>query len=266
MEWLKIMIRLGSVYFLFSSNSCASFFHSVIELRDQREDARRPPGGGGMKSSVETMFFFAFHNDNYETVIIYQIMFSQRMSEIHLWRNSFRTTFLFYFLYIYTVLVPLKDFSCPLGRLFGSSFSFPLEAYSNINFLLDYGQLSKSQFNCLIWFTMWWKAWWASFSSRWFFLTISSFPRSPLTWRRCVYLSGTFSKLDKSPLPSRISDARENPFRLMPFLCFNPSSRIPPSSGWQSDWTMSEFPHSLLYSSMIVDSLWDSKISSGMVC
>lgn len=101
MEWLKIMIRLGSVYFLFSSNSCASFFHSVIELRDQREDARRPPGGGGVKSSVETMFFLAFHNDNYETVIIYQIMFSQRMSETHLWRNSFRTTFLFYFLYIY---------------------------------------------------------------------------------------------------------------------------------------------------------------------
>lgn len=75
------MIRLGSVYFLFSSNSCASFFHCVIELRDQREDKR---GGGGVKSSVETMFFLAFHNENYETVIIYQIMFSQRMSNIHL--------------------------------------------------------------------------------------------------------------------------------------------------------------------------------------
>lgn len=75
------MIRLGSVYFLFSSNSCASFY-CVIELRDQRADKRG--GGGGVKSSVETMFFLAFHNENYETVIIYQIMFSQRMSNIHL--------------------------------------------------------------------------------------------------------------------------------------------------------------------------------------
>ena len=261
------MIRLGSVYFLFSSNSCASFFHSVIELRDQRDDARRPPGGGGgvWNHRLKLYSFLLFIMTTTKLLLYTKECFHNGWA-----RSIFEeipSELLFYFIfYIYTVLVPLKDFSCPLGRLFGSSFSFPLEAYSNINFLLDYGQLSKSQFNCLIWFTMWWKAWWASFSSRWFFLTISSFPLSPLTWRRCVYLNGTFSKLDKSPLPSRISDARENPFRLMPFLCFNPSSRIPPSSGWQSDWTMSQFPHSLLYSSMIVDSLWDSKISSGMVC
>lgn len=98
-------------------------------------------------------------------------------------------------------------------------------------------------------------------------LTISSFWRSPSVWRRCVYVNGTFSNEPRSPPPSRISDAKENPLsRLMSLFCLNPSFKIPSSSGWQSDWTMSELPHSFLYSSMILDSWLDSKISSGMVC
>jgi hypothetical protein len=43
-----------------------------------------------------------------------------------------------------------------------------------------------------------------------FHLTISSFWVSPWVWRRCVYLRGTLSKDPRSPLPSMISEAKEN--------------------------------------------------------
>ena len=66
-----------------------------IKGSKRRRASRHPGGGGGVKSSVETMFFFAFHNENYETVTIYQIMFSQRMSNIRLWKNFLQNFFFF---------------------------------------------------------------------------------------------------------------------------------------------------------------------------
>lgn len=99
-------------------------------------------------------------------------------------------------------------------------------------------------------------------------LTISSFLASPSTCRRCVYLSVPLSKDPKSPPPLRISDAKENPFSRLISLSsiMSTSLRIPSSSGSHSDWTISELPHSLLYSNMILESWWDSKTWSGIVC
>jgi hypothetical protein len=98
-------------------------------------------------------------------------------------------------------------------------------------------------------------------------LTISSFWVSPWVWRRCVYLRGTLSKDPSSPLPSMISEAKENLLSgLMSLFCFKRLLRIPSSSGSQSDWTIFELPHSLLYSKMMPESWWDSKNWSGIVC
>lgn len=71
----------------------------------------------------------------------------------------------------------------------------------------------------------------------------------------------------RKPWLSRISDANEYPFcRLISVGGFwSPSSRPAASSGSHRDWTMSELPHSLLYSSMMLDSWWLSKNWSGMV-
>ena len=98
-------------------------------------------------------------------------------------------------------------------------------------------------------------------------LTISSFLASPSICRRCVYLSVPLSKDPKSPPPLKISDANENPFsRLSLSSIMSTSLRIPSSSGSHSDWTISELPHSLLYSNTILESWWDSKTWSGIVC
>ena len=92
-------------------------------------------------------------------------------------------------------------------------------------------------------------------------LTISSFLRFPLTCSRCVYLKGHFSNGPKSIWPSKISEVKENPLsRLMSFPSF-----IASSSGSQRDCTISELPHSLLYSSVILESWWFSKNKSGIV-
>lgn len=99
-------------------------------------------------------------------------------------------------------------------------------------------------------------------------LTISSYLRPPLVWRTCVYPNVPLWKDPFSrPWPSRISDAIGNPFsNLISFgCCWPPSLRIAASSGSHRDWTMSELPHSLLYSSMMLDSWWLSKNWSGMV-
>ena len=51
-----------------------------------------------------------------------------------------------------------------------------------------------------------------------------------------MYLRGTLSKDPRSPLPSMISEAKENLLSgLMSLFCFKPLLRIPSSSGSQSD-------------------------------
>lgn len=99
-------------------------------------------------------------------------------------------------------------------------------------------------------------------------LTISSFLASPSICRRCVYLSIPLSKDPKSPPALKISDARENPFSRLISLSsiLSTSLRIPSSSGSHRDWTISELPHSLLYSNTILESWCDSKTWSGIVC
>lgn len=94
-------------------------------------------------------------------------------------------------------------------------------------------------------------------------LTISSFWLSPLIWRRWVNPYVFIPREPRCPFPSMIPDAKTI---FSSRLCSSPFAKILSSSGWQSDWTLSELPHSLLYSSTILDSWWDSKNLSGIVC